>query len=135
MLWGAWPFHRATWTHLKHRAATMDTLISVGVLAAWVWSLYAVVAGDADTYLETASVITTFALAGRYLEARAKRRAGAAIKALLELGAKDVAILDGTAPSAASRSRSSSRAAASWCAPARGWPRTVWSRRAPRLST
>ena len=95
VLWGAWPFHRATWTHLKHRAATMDTLISIGVLAAWVWSLYAVVAGDADTYLETASVITTFALAGRYLEARAKRRAGAAIKALLELGAKDVAILDG----------------------------------------
>ena len=94
VLWGAWPFHRATWTHLRHRAATMDTLISVGVLAAWVWSLYAVVAGDADTYLETASVITTFALAGRYLEARAKRRAGAAIKALLELGAKDVAILD-----------------------------------------
>jgi Cu+-exporting ATPase len=96
VLWGAWPFHRATWTHLKHGAATMDTLISVGVLAAWVWSVYAVVAGDADTYLETASVITTFVLAGRYLEARAKRRAGAAIKALLELGAKDVAILDST---------------------------------------
>ena len=95
VLWGAWPFHRATWTHLKHRAVTMDTLISIGVLAAWLWSLYAVVAGDADTYLETGSVIATFALAGRYLEARAKRRAGAAIKALLELGAKDVAILDG----------------------------------------
>ena len=96
VLWGAWPFHRATWTHLKHGAASMDTLISVGVLAAWAWSVYAVVAGDADTYLETASVITTFVLAGRYLEARAKRRAGAAIKALLELGAKDVAILDST---------------------------------------
>ena len=94
VLWGAWPFHRATWTHLKHRAVTMDTLISIGVLAAWAWSLYAVVAGDADTYLETGSVIATFALAGRYLEARAKRRAGAAIRALLELGAKDVAILD-----------------------------------------
>jgi Cu+-exporting ATPase len=94
VLWGAWPFHQATWTHLKHRAATMDTLISVGVLAAWLWSLYAVISGDADTYLETASVITTFALAGRYFEARAKRRAGAALKALLELGAKDVAVVD-----------------------------------------
>ena len=94
VLWGGWPFHRATWTHLKHRAATMDTLITVGVLAAWLWSVYAVIAGDADTYLETASVITTFVLAGRYAEARAKRRAGAALKALLELGAKEVAILD-----------------------------------------
>jgi P-type Cu+ transporter len=94
VLWGALPFHRATWAHLKHGAATMDTLISVGVLAAWSWSLYAVIAGNADTYLETASVITTFVLAGRYLEARAKRRAGAAIEALLELGAKDVGLLD-----------------------------------------
>src|SRR5215216_7323486 len=96
VLWGAWPFHQATWTHLKHGAATMDTLISVGVLAAWLWSVYAVLAGNADTYLETASVITTFVLAGRYLEARAKRRAGAALKALLELGAKDVAVVDAT---------------------------------------
>jgi P-type Cu+ transporter len=94
VLWGAWPIHQATWTHLKHRAATMDTLITVGVLAAWLWSVYAVIAGDADTYLETASVITTFVLAGRYAEARAKRRAGAALKALLELGAKEVAVLD-----------------------------------------
>jgi P-type Cu+ transporter len=94
VLWGGWPFHHATWTHLKHRAATMDTLITVGVLAAWLWSVYAVITGDADTYLETASVITTFVLAGRYAEARAKRRAGAALKALLELGAKEVAVLD-----------------------------------------
>jgi Cu+-exporting ATPase len=94
VLWGGWPFHQATWTHLKHRAATMDTLITVGVLAAWLWSVYAVIAGDADTYLETASVITTFVLAGRYAEARAKRRAGAALKALLELGAKEVAVVD-----------------------------------------
>ena len=100
VLWGAWPFHRATWTHLKHGAATMDTLISVGVLAAWLWSVYAVVAGNADTYLETASVITTV-LAGRYAEARAKRRAGAALRALLELGAKDVALMTRAAPSAA----------------------------------
>jgi P-type Cu+ transporter len=100
VLGAAWPFHRAAWAHLKLRRATMDTLISVGVLAAWLWSLYAVVAGAADTYLETASVITTFALGGRYFEARAKRRAGAALTALLELGAKDVALID---PSGAER--------------------------------
>ena len=114
VLWGAWPFHRAAWSNLKHATATMDTLISLGVLAAWLWSLYALFIGDAgmpdmrmafdllpkqgggadEIYLETASVVTTFILAGRYFEARAKRRAGAAIEALLELGAKDVAILD-----------------------------------------
>src|SRR5215217_2137188 len=114
VLWGAWPFHRAAWANLKHATATMDTLISVGVLAAWLWSLYALFIGDAgmndmrmefnvflfkqktayEIYLETASIVTTFILAGRYFEARAKRRAGAALKALLELGAKDVAVLD-----------------------------------------
>ncbi len=99
VLWGAWPFHQAAWANLKHARATMDTLVSVGVLAAWLWSLYALFLGDAvggadEIYLETASVVTTFILAGRYLEARAKRRAGAAIRALLELGAKDVAVLD-----------------------------------------
>ena len=111
VLWGAWPFHRAAWANLRHAAATMDTLISVGVLAAWLWSLYALFLGDAgvvgmtmqvsltasgedEIYLETAAVITTFLLAGRYFEARAKRRAGAALNALLDLGAKDVAVLD-----------------------------------------
>jgi Cu+-exporting ATPase len=114
VLWGGWPFHKAAWANLKHGAATMDTLISVGTLAAWLWSLYALFLGDAgmpdmrmgfdlipsagegagQIYLETASVVTTFLLAGRFFEARAKRRAGAALKALLELGAKDVAILD-----------------------------------------
>jgi P-type Cu+ transporter len=114
VLWGAWPFHRAAWANLRHGAATMDTLVSVGVLAAWGWSLYALFVGDAGTtgmrmelellpspgaatdeiYLETAAVVTTFILAGRYFEARAKRRAGAALTALLELGAKDVAALD-----------------------------------------
>jgi P-type Cu+ transporter len=114
ILWGAWPFHRAAWANLKHGAATMDTLISVGVLAAWLWSLYALFLGDAgmtgmtmefdfwpggseggdEIYLETGAVVTTFLLAGRYFEARAKRRAGAALTALLELGAKDVAVLD-----------------------------------------
>jgi Cu+-exporting ATPase len=118
VLWGAWPFHRAAWANLKHGTATMDTLISVGTLAAWLWSLYALFLGDAgmndmrmafdllpdqgtggdELYLETAGIVTTFMLAGRYFEARAKRRAGAAITALLELGAKDVAVLqpDGT---------------------------------------
>src|SRR3954451_18382487 len=116
VLWGAWPFHRAAWANLRHGAATMDTLVSVGVLAAWLWSLYALFLGDAgvtgmrmtfdlvprtgaggdDIYLETASAVTTFMLAGRYFEARAKRRAGDALRALLELGAKDVAILDVT---------------------------------------
>jgi P-type Cu+ transporter len=118
VLWGAWPFHRAAWQNLRHATATMDTLISVGTIAAWLWSLYALFLGDAgldgmrmqfdlipssggganEIYLETASIVTTFILAGRYFEARAKRRAGAALKALLELGAKDVALLgaDGT---------------------------------------
>jgi P-type Cu+ transporter len=96
VLWGAWPFHRAALANLRHGAATMDTLISIGVLAAWLWSGYALVAGDRDTYFETAAGITATVLAGRYLEARAKRRAGAAIRALLELGAKDVAVLDAT---------------------------------------
>jgi Cu+-exporting ATPase len=114
VLWGAWPFHKAAWANLKHGTATMDTLISVGVLAAWLWSLYALFIGEAGMngmrmpfdlipesgeganhiYLETAGVVTTLILAGRYFEARAKGRAGAALKALLALGAKDVAILD-----------------------------------------
>src|SRR4051794_4514848 len=114
VLWAAWPFHRAAWANLKHGAATMDTLISIGTLSAWLWSLYALFLGDAgmndmrmafdvipqsgagadQIYLETAGIVTTFLLAGRYFEAKAKRRAGAALKALLELGAKDVAILD-----------------------------------------
>jgi Cu+-exporting ATPase len=114
VLWGGWPFHQAAWANLRHGTATMDTLVSVGVLAAWLWSVYALFIGDAgmpdmrmsfdlipdagagadEIYLETASVVTTFILAGRYFEARAKRRAGAALKALLELGAKEVAVLD-----------------------------------------
>jgi Cu+-exporting ATPase len=109
-LWGAWPFHRAAWLNLRHGAATMDTLVSVGVLAAWGWSVYALFLGDAgmtgmtmtlsftgsggdELYLETAAAVTVFLLAGRSFEARAKRRAGAALEALLELGAKDVAVL------------------------------------------
>ena len=111
--WGAWPFHRATWLNLRHGTATMDTLISLGTLAAFGWSLYALFlgtageigmehgfsltaergAGDGQIYLEVAAGVTTFILAGRYAEVRAKRRSGAALRALLELGAKDVAVL------------------------------------------
>ncbi|MBB4689440.1 heavy metal translocating P-type ATPase [Amycolatopsis jiangsuensis] len=113
VVWGAWPFHRAAWTNVRHGAATMDTLISLGVLAATLWSLYSlffgmagmpglrhgfeftVSAGDGtgNIYLEVASGVTTFILAGRYFEARSKRRSGAALRALLEIGAKDVAVL------------------------------------------
>jgi Cu+-exporting ATPase len=113
VVWGAFPFHRAAWTNLRHGAATMDTLISLGVLSALGWSLYALFIGDAghphmrmdfdldvlgrsetdQLYLEVASAVTVFILVGRYLEARAKRRSGAALRALLELGAKQVAIL------------------------------------------
>jgi Cu+-exporting ATPase len=91
--WGAWPFHRAAWSNLRHGAATMDTLISMGTLAALGWSIYALVSGTGDIYLEVAAGVTTLILAGRYFEARAKRRASAALEALLELGAKDVSVL------------------------------------------
>ncbi|GLY46938.1 heavy metal translocating P-type ATPase [Lentzea sp. NBRC 102530] len=111
--YAAWPFHKAAWTNLKHGAATMDTLISLGVGAAFLWSLYALflgtagvpgmthgftftverMAGTGNIYLEVAAGVTTFILAGRFFEVRSKRRAGAALKALLELGAKDVAVI------------------------------------------
>jgi Cu+-exporting ATPase len=114
VLWAGWPFHQAAWANLKHATATMDTLISVGTLAAWGWSVVALfflgagdpgmrmsfelVAGRGESasqiYLEVAAVVTTFILAGRYFEARAKRRAGAALHALLELGAKEASVLD-----------------------------------------
>ena len=113
VVWGAWPFHSAAVKNLCHGAATMDTLISLGVSAAFAWSVYALFFGDAGMtgmkmgfelipsredggahlYLEVATVVTVFILAGRYLEARAKTRAGAALRALLGMGAKDVALL------------------------------------------
>ncbi|NUS27673.1 MAG: cadmium-translocating P-type ATPase [Streptomyces sp.] len=113
VVWGGLPFHRAAWTNLRHGAATMDTLVSLGTLAAYGWSLWALFLGDAGMagmkdefrftvarmdastaiYLEVAAGVTTFILLGRYLEARSKRRAGAALRALMELGAKDVAVL------------------------------------------
>ena len=92
-VWGAWPFHRAAIVNARHGAATMDTLISVGVAAAYLWSLYALFFGAGATYLEVAAGVTALVLLGRYLEARAKRRSGAALRALLSLGAKDVAVL------------------------------------------
>ena len=113
VVYAGWPFHRAAWLNLRHGAATMDTLISVGTLAAFIWSLWALFFGAAgepgmthpftlaiqrssgadNIYLEVAAGVTMFILAGRFFEARSKRRAGAALRALLELGAKDVAVL------------------------------------------
>ncbi|MCZ4578453.1 heavy metal translocating P-type ATPase [Gordonia amicalis] len=115
VVWGAYPFHRAAWINLRHGATTMDTLVSVGTLAAFGWSLYALFLGTAGTpglthgfdllpqradgashiYLEAAAGVTTFLLAGRYFEKRAKRRAGDALRALMDLGAKDVVVRRG----------------------------------------
>ncbi|WP_103343265.1 heavy metal translocating P-type ATPase [Amycolatopsis sp. CA-126428] len=92
--WGAWPFHRAAAVNLRHATATMDTLISLGVVASVAWSLYALVFGAGHhLYFEVAAAITTFILAGRYFETRSKRRAGAALRALMDLGARDVTVL------------------------------------------
>ncbi|MGY0061700.1 heavy metal translocating P-type ATPase [Streptomyces sp. LZ34] len=113
VVWGGLPFHKAAWTNARHGAATMDTLVSLGTLAAFGWSLWALFFGDAgmpgmrhgfdltvaradgssSIYLEAAAGVTAFILLGRYLEAKSKRRAGAALRALMELGAKDVAVL------------------------------------------
>ena len=115
IVWGAWPFHRAAAINLRHGAFTMDTLVSLGTSAAFLWSLYALFFGHAgmpgmthgfefslspsdgagDIYLEAAAGVTTFILLGRYIEARSKRSAGAALRSLLELGAKDVAVVRG----------------------------------------
>ena len=94
--WGAWPFHRAALISARHGAATMDTLVALGVSAAYLWSLYALLlagGGTHATYLEVASGVTALILLGRYLEARAKRSAGAALRALLDLGAKQATVL------------------------------------------
>jgi P-type Cu+ transporter len=91
--WGAWPFHRAAVINARHAAATMDTLVSLGVTVSYLWSVYALVSGSGAAYLEVASAITALVLVGRHLESRARRRAGDALKALLELGAKDAAVL------------------------------------------
>lgn len=113
IVWAAWPFHKAAWTNLKHGTATMDTLISMGTSVALLWSLYALFFGTAgvpgmthpfeltispsdgaaNIYLEVGAGVTMFILAGRYFEKRSKRQAGAALRALLELGAKEVSVL------------------------------------------
>jgi Cu+-exporting ATPase len=94
VLWCGWPFHRAAVLHARHLTATMDTLISIGTLAAWTWSTVVLVAGvDGSTYFEVGAVITTLILVGRSLEERARRRSGEAIRALLELGAKEARVL------------------------------------------
>ncbi len=113
VVYGGWPFHRSAFVNLRHGAATMDTLVSMGTLAAFLWSLWALFVGDAGVpgmthpfelragsagdavYLEAAAGVTTFLLAGRYAEARAKRRAGDALRSLLALGAKTVTLADG----------------------------------------
>ncbi len=113
VVWGALPFHRAAWTNLRHGATTMDTLVSIGVLAAFGWSLWALFLGTAgepgmthpfqisidrtdgasNIYLEAAAGVTTFLLAGRWLEHRSKRQSGAALRALMQLGAREVAVI------------------------------------------
>jgi Cu+-exporting ATPase len=91
--WGASPLHHAAWTNLRHGAATMDTLVSIGVLASYLWSIWMLTSGGEHLYLEVAGTVTTLILAGRFFENRAKRQSGAALRALLDLGAKDVAVL------------------------------------------
>ena len=111
--WGAWPFHRSAWVNAKHGQATMDTLVSIGVLAATLWSLYALILGGAgeigmtmsmhlfappdqignEIYLEVAAAVTTFILLGRYLETRAKRDAGKALASLLEAGVAEARVI------------------------------------------
>ena len=93
VVWGAWPLHHAAWTNLRHGAATMDTLVSLGVLTSYLWSAWMLSTGSEHLYLEVAATVTTLILAGKFFETRAKRQSGAALRALLDLGAKDVAIL------------------------------------------
>ncbi|MCV7384980.1 heavy metal translocating P-type ATPase [Mycolicibacter longobardus] len=93
VVWGGYPFHRAALRTAAHRAATMDTLVSLGTLAAYLWSAVAVITGSGHVYFEVAAVVTVFLLAGRYAESHAKRSAGAALRELLELGAKDAAVM------------------------------------------
>ena len=158
VVWGGWPFHRAAWVNLRHATSTMDTLVSLGTLAAFGWSLYALFLGTAgmpgmthpfeltvartdgaaNIYLEVAAGVTTFLLAGRYFEA-VQAPAGAALRALMEMGAKDVAVLRGRRRSSGSRSSSSPSATCSWCVPARrsrptGSSRRVRPRSTPRCS-
>ena len=155
LMWAGWPFHRAAWTNLRHGAATMDTLISIGTISAWSWSvvsLFFLGAGEpgmhhtltlvperggptGQVYFEIVGVVITLLLAGRTFEARAKRRAGDALRSLIALGAKDAAVLAPTAGSGGCRSTSCAPAIASSCARARRSRPTARSSRARPPST
>lgn len=162
VVWAGRPFHAAAWANLKHGAATMDTLVSIGTLSAFLWSLYALFFGTAghphlhhgftltvtpgdgtgNIYLEVAAGVTLFVLAGRYFEHRSKRRAGTALRALLELAprtspccAATCCVPTARASSFASRSSSSTSATTSSCVPARRSRPTGSSSPARRRST
>ena len=151
-IWAAWPFHQAALRQARHLSSSMDTLVSLGILASCGWSVYAMFvldrsrtglaglqallhASGGGIYLEVAASVTTFLLAGRLYEARARRTAGQAMRELAAAGAKDVCVLgdDGpsgrprTAPSGASRLTSCGRASVSWCARGSGSPPTARS--------
>ena len=154
VLWAGWPFHRAAWMNLRHGAASMDTLISVGTLAAFGWSVYALFGGEAGTpgmkmgftltlergagrnelYLEVACAVIVFILAGRYFEARAKRSSGAALPPC-STSAPKTSPSSATGPRPASRSASSPWGTGSSSGPARRSPPTASSRKAARRST
>ncbi len=144
LTWAAWPFYTAAVRNARHRTSTMDTLVSLGIVAATGWSLYAMFWRDTDNaprswvfvlvhqsggaiYLDVAAGVTTFLLAGRYFEALVKRRTGDALRSLAAVGAKDVAVLDAMDGSAGSRWPSSRSATGSWCGRGRRWPPTARS--------
>ena len=148
-VWGAAPFHRAAWMNARHRTTTMDTLISIGIIAAMGWSVWALVWGNAaedhggmnmmsseidHIYVEVAVAVTIFLLAGRYFEARAKRRAGDALRSLLALGARTATVL-ATVTKHSSMHQRCRRATSSSCDPARSSLPTAWCAREPRRST
>ena len=155
MVWGGLPFHRAAWSNLRHGAASMDTLVSIGTLAAFGWSLYALflggagrpgtstrstsrcpaTGGAAQIYLEVAAGVITFVLAGRYAEARPAGAPGPRCDALLTLAAKEAVGRCGTGARCGCRPTSSWSATGSWSGPARRSRPTEWSWRAPPRST
>ena len=155
VVWGAWPFHRAAWLNARHGAATMDTLISVGVLAAFGWSLYALFFGGAgmtgmtmtftllpergsgadEIYLEVAAAVTVFILAGRYFEARAKKRSGAALARAARHGRQRRCGATGRRRAADPRRSAAASGTCSWSGPGRRSPPTAMSSRAPPRST
>ena len=150
VIWSAWPFHAAALRNARHGSASMDTLVSLGITAACGWSVYAMFvldhgqaglsftylllhASGGGIYLEVAASVTTFLLAGRLYEAKARRDAGDAMRELAAAGARDACVLEPTAPSAASPSPNCARGSGSWCARESGSPPTErWSSASPR---